>query len=64
MNVFRVAVYTILAFLAVALLSVGLGWIHDAERARSEQLRQSRFIARTLPATPSSGVAAEPLARV
>jgi hypothetical protein len=64
MNVFRIAVYTIVALVGIGMLSVGLGWIEDAEKARSEQLRQSRFIARSFPATPSSVVTAGPLARV
>ncbi len=64
MNVFRIAVCTIVAFVGIFLLSFGLGWIEDAEKARSEQLRQSRFIARTFPMTPNTAVTSGPLARV
>jgi hypothetical protein len=64
MNVVRITVCTIVALVGICLLSFGLGWIEDAEKARSEQLRQSRFIACTFPMTPNAAVSAGPLALV
>ena len=64
MNVFRIAVCAIVAFVSICLLSFGLGWLEDAGRVRSEQLRQSRFIARAIPVTPSAVVTDGSLARV
>jgi hypothetical protein len=58
------AVYTVVALVSICLLSFGLGWMEDAEKARSEQLRQSNFIAGAIPVTPNSVVTAGPLARV
>ncbi len=64
MNVGRLAICSIVAFVCICLLGFGLGWIQDAEKARSEQLRQSRFIAHAIPVTPSAVGTAGPLAQV
>jgi len=64
MNVFHIAVCTIVAFVTICIFTIGLGWIEDAGKARSEQLKQSRFIARALPVTPSPLTAAGPLSLV
>ncbi len=64
MNVVRIAVCSIVVFVSICLLSLGLAWIEDAGRARSEQLRQSRFIAHAMPVTPSAVGTAGPLAQV
>lgn len=44
----------VLTFLAACTLRLLLGWISDTDKARSEQLKQSHFIARNLVPPPAA----------
>jgi hypothetical protein len=53
MKATRIAVCIVIALVGICTLRLVFGWIQDTEKARSEQLKQSHFIARTLSTSPS-----------
>jgi hypothetical protein len=53
MKATRIAVGIVIALVGICTLRLVFGWIQDTEKARSEQLKQSHFIARVLSIPPS-----------
>lgn len=56
MKATRIAVCIVIAIVGICTLRLVFGWVRDTEKARSEQLKQSHFIARVLsiPSTSAS----------
>jgi hypothetical protein len=52
MKATRIAVSIVIALVGICTLRLVFGWIQDTEKARSEQLKQRHFIARTLSIPP------------